>query len=65
MKKKYLVEKVSYFVVYATIIFATVFITEAVHGAELVEAKVFLRNQSIVKLLIEDQTEFVMMFWFQ
>ena len=40
MKKKYLVEKVSYFVVYATIIFATVFITEAVHGAELVEAKV-------------------------
>ena len=40
MKKKYLVEKVSYFVVYATIIFATVFITNAVHGAELVEAKV-------------------------
>ena len=40
MKKKYLVEKVSYFVVYATIIFATVFITNAVHGAELVEAEV-------------------------
>ena len=40
MKKKYLTEKVSYFLVYASIIFATVFITRAVHGAELVEAKV-------------------------
>ena len=40
MKKKYAVEKISYFVVYATIIFATVFVTEAVHGAELVEAEV-------------------------
>lgn len=40
MKKKYLLEKVSYFVVYASIIFATVFITRAVHGAELVEAEV-------------------------
>ena len=40
MKKKYLTEKVSYFLVYASIIFATVFITESVHGAELVEAKV-------------------------